>query len=449
MLVKAVENELSKLKSQGLLGYQWTTLGENGYGEQQESEGKSRKKEDRLNHDKNVPSVPVFRDDNEHGRTDEYGESSLKEIDDFLKKENSEIGGMDGKQGSAIDESEETNSDVFDKNEGSVELPNNYKVLLSPVPGKSEQDAEIEGNEGEQVVSEDSGGGDIHHGKVTLREPEIKQVFSPPFADEIKELGLNEYYIKDGFESRDSKHHKVEDGQLPHVLRQVKPRFSRLRKGEGTEDNVEGLLPLRFGRYRKKFHVGTHPVVASGRQAFLRQHNSDGDEIERVPSSLREDDAAERSQVLEKTTGIHEHPNYLKDIDDFKGKNEDSHVRSLTSYLDHVGHYINDIDGSLLASETKTKNKEETNKENGIEKLLAFDGRNDHEISHSAGEDAESLGILDQASQKDDKDVSGASDDGNELDKGLIIFRASEDHQGRSEDKKSRVDKNSRNSKVR
>lgn len=82
--------------------------------------------------------------------------------------------------------------------------------------------------EGEKMISEvdsrDYEGGTLVNdvnddNRKQVREPEFRDSYSPKLVDEIKKLGLNEYYIKDGFETwQHPKRRKIVNGQVSTVF---------------------------------------------------------------------------------------------------------------------------------------------------------------------------------------------------------------------------------------
>lgn len=107
--------------------------------------------------------------------------------------------------------------------------------------------------------------------------------------------------------------------------------------------------PISYG---KKFHLGHVEMLG---HSALRQHNSEGDEIERVPNSYREAAGVSRSQTGRKKN---EESAENSDILEDPGA---SHVGPLTKYLDHLRHYVGGIDGDLLDSGLKGKQMNDAN----------------------------------------------------------------------------------------
>ena len=96
--------------------------------------------------------------------------------------------------------------------------------------------------------------------------------------------------------------------------------------------------PLPYG---KKFHsVPVKMLPDENTHGALRQHNSGGDEIDRVPSSYREEDVVARSHTAPNAP---KYPN--------KGK---SHVRSLSNFFNKLRHYYEQAHaGEILNSDLK------------------------------------------------------------------------------------------------
>ena len=123
---------------------------------------------------------------------------SLREIDDILK---SPYTGNEIEKPTARPD-QTTNHKI-------VESPNEYTVTLAPMKeGSTENDDE------DQRISEVN-----DEDREEQKEPAYKESYSPALMDEIKELGLHEYYIKDGFQTpRVPKYRKVADGQVGNYL---------------------------------------------------------------------------------------------------------------------------------------------------------------------------------------------------------------------------------------
>ena len=115
----------------------------------------------------------------------------------------------------------------------------------------------------------------------------------------------------------------------------------RYRNWQADNDNYESRKN-HPGSYGKKFHVGQMLYHSA-----LRHHNSEGDEIERVPNSYRDAAGVARSR-----TGLKKNEE-AAEKDDILKETEASHVRPLTKYLDHLRHYVGGMDGDLLDSSLK------------------------------------------------------------------------------------------------
>ena len=404
------------LKEQGLLGDEenkdWDTQ------EGTAEEGTTEKEGDDSDHEANPADDSVFGDDSEKGQ---LNEANIKKINDFLKHDNLGLGDIDGKTESTESTNpggEDKDSNVWDEEEGFVEeSPNDYKVSLVP---RKDGDAETEVTEVEENgTDKDSSDSDVHHGNV--REPEFKESYSPDVSKEIKELGLHEYYVKDGFKKHVSKQHKEEDGELRHILSN-RPLFPGLKKDDS---------PVRIGKEGKKFRTAKRPSVELGTQANFRKHNVGGDEIEREPSNRRGDGVEERSETEEKRTESLDDPG--REHGD--GKNGDEYYGgTMAKYLNHVEKYINRLDGGLLSGEQDKKNLDEAKNDENFGKALVFDAKDDSKIPR----------IEELASRKHDVVHSGGTmddDDDDVLEKaGVIALHASEHHPVEtSEDKKSRI----------
>jgi hypothetical protein len=133
-----------------------------------------------------------------------YAES-LREIDEILKSPytGNEIEKTTARPGQTTNTPEENNNHKI------VESPNEYTVTLAPMKeGGTENDDE------DQRISEVN-----DEDREEQKEPAYKESYSPALMDEIKELGLHEYYIKDGFQTpRVPKYRKVPDGQVGNYL---------------------------------------------------------------------------------------------------------------------------------------------------------------------------------------------------------------------------------------
>ena len=370
-------------------------------------EGTTEKEGDDSDHEANPADDPVFGDDSEKGQ---LNEANIKKINDFLKHDNLGLGDIDGQTEStesANPESVDKDSNVWDEEDGFVEeSPNDYKVSLAPRKDQGDAETEVTDVEGNGIDKDSSDSG-VHHGNV--REPEFKESYSPDLSKEIKELGLHEYYVKDGFKKHASKQHKEEDGEL-----------RGLKKHDST---------VRIGTKGKKFRLEKRPSVELGTRANFRQHNVGGDEIEREPSNHREDGVEERSETEERKTESLDHPGRED------GENGDDYYDgTMAKYLNHVEKYINGLDGSLRSGELNKKHLNEAQNDENFGKALVFDAKDDSKIPR----------IEELASRKHDVVHSGGTlDDVDALEKaGVIALHASEPHpEENSEDKKSRIKK--------
>ncbi|XP_028400687.1 uncharacterized protein LOC114523845 isoform X2 [Dendronephthya gigantea] len=161
------------------------------------------------------------------------------------------------------------------------------------------------------------------------REPEYKESYSPSLLNEIKELGLHEYYIKDGFQT--PKHKGIDNAQVRQI---VKSHHRRVNEYGDNQYDRHRYRPLRYG---KKFHLAQVKMIpGENTHGAFRQHNSGGDEIERVPSSYREEDVVARS---------HTSPKYPK-----KGK---SPVRTLSNFFNKLRNYYEQAHTGEIANVLK------------------------------------------------------------------------------------------------
>ena len=174
-------------------------------------------------------------------------------------------------------------------------------------------------------------------------------------------------------------------------------------------DNYDRHKSHRRG-YKKKFRLAQVEMFPKAPGfSHLRQHNSDGDEIERVPESYRETDGVSRSH----TDGEIQ--------EDSEGNNDvANHVGSLTKSLDHLSQYVSRMDGNLLDSGLSTKGdignaivltaKDDGNSENDSEDANSIEDfktpRNPKRISQK-----DVLYANDNESNKNDLMVFTLSDD--------------------------------------
>ena len=118
---------------------------------------------------------------------DKNDDGDLSEIERFLKSPYSEL--QIAKTTEKPDQTTDTPEEKYDDQE-MAKTPNEYTITIAPIRGDAED----------------------HH---RIKEPENKESYSPSLLDEIKELGLDEYYIKDGFQTpRVPKHGKFDAGQV-------------------------------------------------------------------------------------------------------------------------------------------------------------------------------------------------------------------------------------------
>lgn len=196
-------------------------------------------------------------------------------------------------------------------------------------------------------------------------------------------------------------------------------------------------------KYGKKFHLAQVKILPDeNSHSALRQHNSNGDEIERLPNSYRESDSVARSHTTRRKTDESVQPNEIKENFDFPKKHGASHEGSLTTYLDHLRRYIGNMDGDLLESGLKAQDKNEAIQEDlGNAIILTAkddeDSQSDIEDSENPTDESKIPRIKKQNSQKNDlvgNDVLVADDDESNKN-GLMVFTASDD-EGISEYKK-------------
>ena len=122
----------------------------------------------------------------------------LHEIEEFLKSSFSEDEKTTAKPDQVPNAPEENNN-------GIVETSGGYSFTLAPLK-EEDTDGHAEGQRINKVNDED---------REELKEPEYKTSYSPSLVDEIKELGLHEYYIKDGFQTpRVPKFKTVDNGEV-------------------------------------------------------------------------------------------------------------------------------------------------------------------------------------------------------------------------------------------
>ena len=127
---------------------------------------------------------------------------SLQEIEDFLKY--SEDGKTTAKPEQTTAKPEQITSTPEENNNGRVETSNGYTITL---------DRPTEGDTDGHVVSQRIS--KVNNGDhEEIKEREYKTSYSPSLVNEIKELGLHEYYIKDGFET--PRVPKFDNGQVGH-----------------------------------------------------------------------------------------------------------------------------------------------------------------------------------------------------------------------------------------
>ena len=118
---------------------------------------------------------------------------------------------------------------------------------------------------------------------------------------------------------------------------------------DSDNDETHKNHPVGYG---KKFHLGQVEMLG---HSALRQHNSEGDEIERVPSSYREAGGVARSRTdRRKNVESAEKDSVFEE----PGAN---HVGPLTKYLDNLRHYVGGIDGDLFGSSLKGSHMSDAN----------------------------------------------------------------------------------------
>ena len=159
-------------------------------------------------------------------------------------------------------------------------------------------------------------------------------------------------------------------------------------------------------RYKKKFHlaqVEMLPETYAG-HSVLRQHNADGDEIERVPNNYREADGVARSHTSQHGVG------------------------SLTKYLEHLRQYVSGMDGDLLDSSLKGKHRNEATQGdlgNAIILNAKDDGNSENGIDDSENsiEDSKTPRNRNRISQKDVLFAEDSESGKN----GVMVFKVSDD----------------------
>jgi hypothetical protein len=108
-------------------------------------------------------------------------------------------------------------------------------------------------------------------------------------------------------------------------------------------------------RNRKKFHLAQAEMLPEAHgYSYLRQHNSEGDEIERVPSNYREAAGVARSHASRTNTEQSE------ESDDILKESGTSHIGSLTKSLDRLRQYVGGMDDDLLDSGLSGKDRKTT-----------------------------------------------------------------------------------------
>ena len=138
----------------------------------------------------------------------EIDDEGLHEVEELLKSAYSE----DEKTTAKPDETANT-PDKNDDGHKIVETSDGYTVTLAPMTDGDTDDHVV----GQRISK-------VHDGdREEIKEPEYKNSYSPSLVDEIKELGLNEYYIKDGFQT--PKHRKVDNGQVRHCYYHISTRY--------------------------------------------------------------------------------------------------------------------------------------------------------------------------------------------------------------------------------
>ena len=119
----------------------------------------------------------------EKSQRQDSDDADLSEIEKFLKS-------LTGKTTARPDHTTNTPEEIYNDQE-MANTPNEYTITIAPM---REGDAEdhVESQRISAVNDE---------GHLRIKEPENKELYSPSLLDEIKELGLDEYYIKDGFQN--------------------------------------------------------------------------------------------------------------------------------------------------------------------------------------------------------------------------------------------------------
>lgn len=141
--------------------------------------------------------------ENQHYKNDD---ADLSEIEKFLKTPYSELQIM--KTTEKPHHTTDTPEEKYNDQE-MVKTPSEYTITIGPFRGGGTED-QVESHGINSVNDE---------GHLQIKEPENKESYSPSLLDEIKELGLDEYYIKDGFQTpRVSKHGKFDAGQVVYFL---------------------------------------------------------------------------------------------------------------------------------------------------------------------------------------------------------------------------------------
>lgn len=139
---------------------------------------------------------------NQHQENDDV---DLSEIEKFLKSPYPEL--LTAKTTERPEHTTNTPEEIYNDQE-MANTPNEYTITIAPM---REGDAEdhVESHRISAVNDE---------GHLRIKEPENKESYSPSLLDEIKELGLDEYYIKDGFQNlRVPKHEKFDAGQVVNL----------------------------------------------------------------------------------------------------------------------------------------------------------------------------------------------------------------------------------------
>ena len=185
---------------------------------------------------------------------------------------------------------------------------------------------------------------------------------------------------------------------MRHVL-----KSHRLREDTNNPDSHHHV------GYKKKFHLAQVEMQPNSRgYSHLRQHNSDGDEIERVPDKYREGDGVARSHD---TNGkIEEDP---EENDDILREPGTSHVGSLTKSLAHLSQYVDGIDSDLLDSGFNTKNKN-VGTEGDLGNAIVLTAKDDGNAGNYI-EDEKTPKIQNHISQKDVLFADGNESDKNDL----------------------------------